>query len=152
MENKYILERKTLYVKLNELNYEINKLSKLLNQLEKYFDKKESLEALKRIHKYLEDIKLKQQNLETDLKKNQQKILTSCSHEILIKTENSWYACPICFQRISQNKINFKCILVEADENLDISSIIYEISKKNEPIIDNFEKYIENKNVRIYRR
>ena len=162
---------KELYIKneqqkqvLKSITAQVYNLEKFIKESNNKFQQEESIEALKKIKKYLE---LKQQELkETEnVQKNIYKELyTTCNHEVAIKYSNiPNYRCLICDCALTRESIDVpkqSLISIDTTNDYKVAYMIEELFQKiiysDEDLIETITKFLEEiqyeRNIKIYRR
>ena len=130
------IELKEKYKKLHkeycEVNHNLNKLEYFFNTSGKHYNKSESIEALKKIKEYMEELYNKEEELRKESKLAQIKFQESCEHEIVIKAPNGKY-CACCGRPIFKD--DYKPIY-EIEIPIDTHLVGYEA------LMDDKKKYL----------
>lgn len=145
------------------LRYTVNSLKKFLEEHEKNFERKKSIESLKKIRAYLE---LKQKDYQecSDNQKNTFKELrNTCSHEVAVKGYCiSQYKCLICGYpfSLSGRVPDESLISIDVSKDIEVQKMLDEIYKEvissDQDLIEIISEKIEDwqyeRNIKVYRR
>lgn len=177
MNNKLIVERKKLRDERknnSEYMHKLYLLKEFLAAHENSFNKKESIEALKRIKNYLSEKQVlidKYNSVKHQINEIKGQLYECCLHEIHIEVSEDMFYCPICESLKLKSANNGNHIMLESqflnrgkcvnsicyyDDNRTkktevniIQDIIYKIANSNENIFDSFENYIKNEQLDV---
>lgn len=137
MINNLKKDYEDLNYKFCDLHFQITQLNTFLKIQSKIYSRKESIDALNEIKKFL-NVKVKQEiQIENDLETLRRQIEDVCSHSVIIKYGSGW-VCPICSKHfyaipdctiyevgVNDNK-DFNTIIKLFEENLNENSITNE--------------------------
>lgn len=145
--------------RIDKLESEIKEILRYNN----YFKKEESKKVLIELREYLNKLQKEYNDLRVKKRLLQDKIIKSCSHELLYKEddiENKYCNCLICGSNFIKNEIDFDSIILTGSgcshSYYHIEKIIYEIAENEEDILEVFSRYKDNegqlKNIKLCRR
>lgn len=162
---------KELYIKNEKQKKELTEINRIVYTLEKFlvksenaFQKKESIEALKKIKEFLE---LKKEETEQHKKIQQEtykELYKTCKHEIAIKYSNiPDYRCLVCNCSLTGERTDTpKESLISVDTTDDykvaymIEELFQEIVYSDSDLIETINTFLEEiqyeRNIKIYRR
>lgn len=162
---------KELYIKnekqkltLKNINTLVYTLEKFLEESNNKFKKEESIEALKKVKKYLELKKQELKETENIQKNIYHELYTTCNHEVAIKYSNiPSYRCLICECALTRESIDIpkqSLISIDTTNDYKVAYIIEELFQKiiysDKDLIETITEFLEEiqyeRNIKIYRR
>lgn len=122
MINKLKQDYKDLTFKFNNIHLQIAQLNVFLKEQIKIYNRKESIDALNKIRKFLDEKKNQEIQIQNNLELLKRQIEDICSHSVIIKYRNN-LVCPICSQQfyIFPDSTVYE---VETDSSKDFNTII----------------------------
>jgi len=156
-------ELKELYInykkeekELRKLQFLIEDLQKFINLYEKNFKRQESIIVLKKIKEYLTNNKEKLNTTKNKVKELEQKLITTCKHDIVIKDYLS-YICLICGEYVEREQSKIAIDTTKEPHLTNrIIKILIETIQSDKDLIETMSKELEEmqyeREIKVYRR
>ena len=162
MERDLYIREKEEKKALDKKYIELSPIYSFISYYAKWFKSKESIEAIKRIKKYLDKEEKEYKKLEDNHHEAFFNFVDSCKHEIAVTTSPtiSDCTCIICGYGIYGEKKKNPLIIVNIDSNRELKEKlkkkIEEAAYEGKDPIEEVCNYVEdlqfNSNIKVYRR
>lgn len=164
MNKELYIKRENHLEELNKLRNIVDSLEVFLKENEKIFKRKESINALKTIRTYFENIEKEYKEIKIKYNQLDKELFTTCKHEVAIKYNiYPCYQCLICGRTLGVNheiisEISLLSIDTADDHNVAhiIENKFKEIVRSNLDLIEEMIHLVEelqyDTNIKVYRR
>lgn len=115
MDKELYIKRRNMIKEITKTNITIKNLKLFLKENEEFFKNKESLEALKNIKTYLENIKQKEEKLREEYTQTQINMRANCNHEIILIDDYKNLECPICDLPVLKNETHNTELIIKVN-------------------------------------